>query len=183
MIDSLTNFNFDTQRLTISKFSNPKNDLEKDFFINVTKILTPNVTKSLPKGWQNINTLSTAKKWVKERNKESVFLIVKTKDTSEMIGFIFLFPIYLENNLIDIRFGYLLSESFWKKGLGTELIKGLVYKCQNSGNIKSISGGIERDNIGSIRVMQKCGFQPLNTYEKDNTVFFYQYSFDCKPTK
>ncbi|RSC93106.1 GNAT family N-acetyltransferase [Tenacibaculum singaporense] len=173
-INIFTGLSFNTKRLTIDNFSYFKNNLEKTFLISAINILSPNVTKLLPDGWQNINTISTAKKWIKERNEESIFLIIKSSNTSEIIGFIFLFPIDLENDLIDLRFGYLLSESFWGKGLGTEVVKGLVNKCQELGYVKSIFGGVGKDNIGSIKVLEKCGFETLNANE-DESVIFYQY--------
>lgn len=132
------------------------------------------MTKSLPDNWQNKTTITSATKWIKERNEESIFLIVESVISSQVIGFVFLYPIDLEANKIDLRFGYLLSELSWGKGFGTELVQGLVNKCQDMGNIKSISGGVEKDNIASIKVLNKCGFHILSQNEKDENVIFYE---------
>ena len=176
MVDknSTLNFNFKTSRLSISNYTLYKTLTDKDFAKEIIKILTPNVTKALPDGWQNINNSSRANNWIKERNKESTFLIVQSITSNEVIGFIFLYPTYLKKEHIDLRFGYLLFESYWGKGLGTELVKGLVNKCQEMGNIKSISGGVEKENIGSIKVLEKCGFHALSQEEKTENVIFYE---------
>lgn len=168
------NFNFNTDRLSVSNYSGDITNSDKDIVKEIIEILTPNVTKSLPKGWQNITTKPSAKKWIKERNEESIFLIIESTTSSEVIGFIFLYPIYLEDNNMDLRFGYLLSESFWGKGIGTELVKGIVKKCHELGSIKTISGGVEKDNIGSIKVLEKCGFHALSQEEKTKNVIFYE---------
>ncbi|WP_026932614.1 GNAT family N-acetyltransferase [Christiangramia echinicola] len=168
------NFNFKTSRLSISSYTLYKTLTDNEFAEEIIKILIPIVTKALPDGWQNITTKSSANNWIEERNEESVFFVVQSISSLEVLGFIFLYPTYLKNKHIDLRFGYLLRESSWGKGLGTELVKGLVNKCQEMGNIKSIFGGVEEDNIGSIKVLEKCGFHSLSQEEKTKNVIFYK---------
>lgn len=166
------NYNFNTDRLSVSHCL--YNDSDYQLVQGVIKILTPNVTKALPNGWQNLTSPSRVEKWIKERNEESIFLIVTSRASSEMIGFIFLYPNYLKNGLVDLRFGYLLAESTWSKGLGTELVNGLVNYCKELGNVKSLSGGVEKENIASIKVMEKCGFHSSSQDDSNQEVIFYQ---------
>lgn len=72
----------------------------------------------------------------------------------------------------------MLAENFWGKGIGTELVKELVKKCQELGTINSISGGVESENIGSIKVLEKCGFNSTNKDAKSENVIFYEKSFN-----
>ena len=59
----------------------------------------------------------------------------------------------------ELRLGYALSEQYWGRRYATELVHALVEKCRHSaGRIVSISGGVARDNLGSIKVLQKSGF-------------------------
>lgn len=109
----------------------------------------------------------------KKETKKVFFLIFKSRTSSKMIGFILLYLIHLENEHMDLRFGYLLTESLWGKGLGTELVNGLVNHRQELGNIKSISGGVEKDNIGSIKVLEKCGFHSSSQNNKTKEVIFF----------
>ncbi len=173
---------FETPRLSVNSWTNqikgvnPKNNFEK----KIIEILTPNVTKALPEGWQNINTLDKAKNWVTERDKESHFVTIQLLSTNETIGFIFLYESDSENKYYNLRFGYLLSEKVWGKGLGTELIEGLIKWCKASGDIKSISGGVESDNLGSIRVLEKTGFSASTIDNSTEQIKFYEYKFDIK---
>lgn len=117
-------------------------------------ILTPQVTRSLPPAWQGDYTLERARDWIKERDDDGVTLIVVEKSTRSPIGFIILFE---STDGRDLRLGYLLAEPAWGKGFASELIKGLVEWCKNN-NIYTVTGGVENDNIASIRVLEKNGF-------------------------
>ncbi len=175
---------FNTQRLTVSSWTNQvkEADSKKKFTEKVIEILTPNVTKSLPDGWQNISTIDSAQEWIKERNKESHFVTIQLLTTNETIGFIFLYESDSKHKFYDLRFGYLLSEKVWGKGLGTELIEGLIKWCKTAGDIKSISGGVETDNIGSIKVLEKTGFSASTLDSSTEQVVFYEYQFDIEQT-
>ena len=172
--------NFNTQRLEVSSWLNQVKGAEskKGFAEKVIEILSPNVTKALPDGWQNISTIDEAKAWIKDRADESHFVTIQLVSTNETIGFIFLYESDSENNYYKLRFGYLLSEKHWGKGLGTELIEGLIKWCKKEGDIQSISGGVETDNIGSIKVLEKTGFSVSTADNPAEGVVFYEYNFE-----
>lgn len=174
--------NFNTQRLEVSSWTNQVKglDFEKKFANKIIEILTPNVTKALPDGWQNISTIDDAQEWTKDRDKKSHFVTIQLLSTNETVGFIFLYESDSEYNYYDLRFGYLLSEKVWGKGLGTELIEGLIKWCKTEGDIKSISGGVETDNIGSIKVLEKTGFSISTVDNPTEEVIFYEYQFDIE---
>ncbi len=162
------NLLFQTVRISVrnwqslEKFVTEKQSLAE----SVLKILTPNVTKSLPDDWQGIATIEEAQNWINERKEDSNFFAVQLSKTSEIVGFLFL---YGEQ---DLRLGYLLAESFWGKGLASELIKGLVEWCKSEKNINSISGGVEKENIGSIKVLEKNGFLKSQEEMPENMIFY-----------
>jgi len=172
---------FRTERLLIQSWSNNDKHLTSNQNLEgcVINILTAEVTKALPEGWQSINTLSDAQKWIEDRDEESNFLTVELLATNEIIGFVFLYELNSEENSLGLRFGYLLSESNWGKGFGTELVKGLVKWCETMGTINSISGGVEIDNIGSIRVLEKTGFSRSTIDSPSENVIFYERKFNC----
>ncbi len=142
--------------------------------------MTPKVTKALPAGWQNIKSILDAQQWIKERDDEGHFVTIQLLSTNEIFGFIFLYESDSKLNYYDLRFGYLLSEKVWGKGLGTELIQGLIKWCKEAGDIKSISGGVETDNVGSIRVLEKTGFTASTVDNSTEQVVFYEYQFDIE---
>jgi len=158
------NYLFKTNRVSILKwnFIESQTNLKNSTTKSVLKIRTPNVTKNLPDGWQNIDTANKAENWIVERKKDSNFYSITLTETNEIIGFMFLY----ENNEIkksnELRLGYLLTESKWGKGIGSELINGLVKWSKDLDIIDSISGGVEKDNIGSIKVLEKNGFYKPN---------------------
>ena len=173
---------FKTERLSVCAWSRFYADKEsKDHFHKqIIRILTPEVTKALPDGWQHIKRSSDAEKWVKDRADECHFIVVQENSTGEIVGFIFLYEMGLQGVAHELRFGYLLSESVWGKGLGTELIKGLIDWCQTERNIASLSGGVEKDNIGSIKVLEKNGFSLSKNEDQTSEVLFYEYAFKMK---
>lgn len=175
---------FNTPRLSVSSWTSQlKEEGHKKILAEkVIEILTPNVTKGLPDGWQNIATIDDAQGWIKDRDEESHFVRIQLLSTNETVGFIFFYESDSEDNYHNLRFGYLLSEKVWGKGLGTELIEGLIKWCKAEGDIKSISGGVERDNIGSIKVLEKTGFSASTVDDHTQEVIFYEYQFDIEET-
>lgn len=171
--------NFKTLRLSVSSYKQNINnsDFESSFAKKVIEILSPAVTKSLPDGWQNIKSVSKAQEWIKDRNEESHFMSVQTLSDKQTVGYIFLNESKSDTELLDLRFGYLLSEKVWGKGLGTELILGLLNWCQEAGDIRSISGGVEKDNIASIKVLEKTGFSISVSDQPQDDVIFYEHVF------
>jgi len=168
---------FQTQRLKIfSYFDYITSQENARMLVNrVINILTPKVTESLPVGWRNINTDIDADNWIKEVSKESNFLLVQLEETQEIVGFIFLYELDSHKVPMDLRLGYLLSEDAWGHGLGSELIEGLLTWCRSSGKISTITGGVEPDNIGSIKVLKKNGF--IQTDSNNEGTLFYIYDF------
>jgi RimJ/RimL family protein N-acetyltransferase len=73
------------------------------------------------------------------------------------IGLIILFESAYGTDGSELRLGYMLAESAWGRGLASELVSGFVEWCQNN-EVASVTGGVERNNIASRRVLEKCGF-------------------------
>ncbi len=168
---------FATERLSLMRWQNLATtpNFEDAGITAVLTILSPEVTKALPDGWQSVNTPEKAKKWIAERDADSHFYAVVNKESREVIGFLFL---YRDGESQELRLGYLIGEAYWGKGIGTELIKGLVSWCKTAQVVKSLSGGVEENNIGSIKVLEKCGFQE-SSEEMPSGVSLYQISFKC----
>ena len=164
---------YQTERLTVLGYDGYMNKSELPG--HVLNIMTPGVTQALPAAWQNINTASEADNWLKRVNDECSFLLVQLKDTQEIIGFVFLYEPPITLLPIDVRIGYLLNEQYWGAGIASELIKGFLTWCNTHGSIRSITGGVELDNIGSIKVLEKNGFVQEESNE-EGTVF-YVYNF------
>jgi len=127
----------------------------------VVDTLSERVTKNLPPPWQGSYTVSRANQWIIDRDGEGVTLLVVNKVNNKAIGLVILFELEGSGKL---RLGYLLDEASWGKGFASELIAGFVDWCRRN-EICSITGGVERDNVASRRVLEKCGF----VADKDNS--------------
>jgi len=172
--------NFKTPRLSVASWRQQQQgaEAEKRFAEKVMENLTPAVTKDLPEDWDQLNNQEEAREWIQSRDEESHFVCITQSSSQEILGFIFLYESYMDHPLFDLRFGYLLSEKSWGQGLGTEIIQGLIQWCQEEGHIQSLSGGVDHDNIASIRVLEKAGFSVSSVDPSSENVLFYEYRFE-----
>lgn len=170
---------FKTPRLSVLRwnFIEVHPDFRNATTESVLKIMTPKVTKALPDGWQQLDTPAKAETWIQERKEDSYFYSITSTESKEIIGFLFLYENEESNQSTELRLGYLLTETVWGKGMGSELIAGLLEWSKNTGIIDSISGGVEKDNIGSIKVLEKNGFSQ-STEELPDNMLLYQIEFD-----
>jgi ribosomal-protein-alanine N-acetyltransferase len=154
------------------------------FTKKIIDLLTPEVTETLPEEWQKIDTLERAAAWINKRDEESaVFTIefLSNKEPKEVIGFLFLNeedPAEFTGTKLRLR--YLLSKKVWGKGLGSELIKGLVEWCEAAGDIASISGGVSVDNLTSIKILKKNGFSISTSERPPKNMVFLERKFEIE---
>lgn len=179
---TLSKCHFTTERLNIFQWHPDNNNphAKQQLAEQITAILTPKVTQNLPPSWSNITTMTQAEKWIDDRLSESAFICITQQNSTQLIGLIFLFQTPSEHAkpLFDLRFGYLLAENYWGKGLGSELIAGLVNWCEQQKSIHSLAGGVDIDNIGSIKVLERNGFTAQQEENSSTSgVIFYQMLF------
>jgi RimJ/RimL family protein N-acetyltransferase len=149
---------FETERLTVAPWhSIPRAQLAS----HVAALLTPAVTRPLPPPWQGPYDLERAQRWIDERDAESSVLLVSTRADATPVGLIILSSPQPSDT--ELRLGYLLAEGAWGRGLGSELIAGLVQWCGAQPDISSLAGGVEASNPASKRVLEKNGFVVAET--------------------
>jgi len=59
----------------------------------------------------------------------------------------------------QVELGFVLARSCWNRGLMTEILQKIVEFCFTELEINRIYGKCAVENIGSARVMEKCGMQ------------------------
>jgi [ribosomal protein S5]-alanine N-acetyltransferase len=133
----------------------------KDMAKEVSAILTPRVSQSLPEDWRGEYSEDRAAKWLEDLDQEAAILLVLERPSKSAVGLTILFESDEKQSGRSIRIGYMLSENAWGKGYATELLQGLIGWCRTT-DISSIIGGVERDNFASQRVMEKNGFVVLS---------------------
>src|SRR5690606_37139756 len=57
-----------------------------------------------------------------------------------------------------LEIGYILKKEFWKKGLGTEICKQILALANHLHPALDIIGIIDPDNLASIKLLKKFGF-------------------------
>ena len=123
-------------------FSNWANDIE------VTKYMTWHPHKDVEETKWLLNL------WIKEYEDPKTYRYgIVIKDTNELIGSIDVVG-YIDGNP---EIGYCLSRKHWNKGYMTEAVKTLIqYLLKEGFPIIHVTAAV--DNIGSNKVIEKCGF-------------------------
>lgn len=155
---------FDTARLTVAEWHaaatvGPRG---RDLAEVVMSLLTPAVTRALPPEWQGRYTRERAGQWVTERDDEGTTLLVTERASTTAVGLM----ITLESTAkgetgLDVRLGYVLAESVWGRGLGSELLDGFIRWCRAEAALRSLIAGVSEDNPASVRILEKNGFRPV----------------------
>lgn len=90
-------------------------------------------------------------------NRLSIIWGIELKETKKLIGSIDLRGWQSEHNCGEM--GYAISEKYWNKGLVTEAMKEVIrfgFECLG---LSRMEAHCEEENIGSWRVMEKCGLK------------------------
>ena len=157
----LKNSFIETNRLLLRRFVIEDADKMFDNWANdseVTKYMTWNPHESVEQ------TKAILKMWIKDYEKPNTYRFAITlKQTNELIGSIDV--VDYVNGYPEI--GYCLSRKHWNKGYMTEALKSFVIYLSDKGYKEIV---IEADvrNIGSNRVIEKCGFSFTHREEKEH---------------
>jgi ribosomal-protein-alanine N-acetyltransferase len=79
----------------------------------------------------------------------------------------------------DVEAGYILCREYWGKGLGTELLRGLLHYGFSELKLEHIAAVTNPENSASIRVIEKCGMSYLGKIFYDN-VWVSKYDIAAK---
>lgn len=82
------------------------------------------------------------------------------KNSLQKIGIV---GIYHRDETIDVDLGYALLPEFEKKGFAFEACQAMIIFARSETSLKELKAFINPDNIESIRLIKKLGFE----YEKD----------------
>jgi len=79
------------------------------------------------------------------------------KNDQQMVGTVGLYEIYKEHGTSVL--GYDLLFEYWNRGIMTEAVNALVDYAFRELNLNRIEGSADPENIASLRVLEKCGFE------------------------
>jgi len=139
---------FNTSRLSIRYFT--KKDL-LDFFDMVGN---PNVMRYIKQPLNFEESKLELEKFINfYESKETYFKIWAVEETKseQVIG---LCGVYI-NDRSEYEIAYRLRESFWSKGFGSEIAKGLLQYCFQEIGIEKLTAYVIKGNKGSIKILEK----------------------------
>ncbi|MEM7539035.1 MAG: GNAT family N-acetyltransferase, partial [Chloroflexota bacterium] len=85
---------------------------------------------------------------------KALLLAIVLKETNEFIGTMSLFSIHVESRRAEV--GYMLSRSFWRKGLMTEALGAFIHYCFYELNLNRLEADIDPANRASAALLTKC---------------------------
>jgi len=124
----------------------------------------PEVSEFLP--WYPHKAIEDSKNFIiyaeeKFKTDDSLIFGIEIREEKKIIGCIEVRGWRSENNCADV--GYVLSKDYWNKGILTEVLKSLIKFCFEELNLNRVEAHCEEENIGSWRVMEKCGMKQEGT--------------------
>ena len=91
-------------------------------------------------------------------DEDSTTLLASDLTSGAPVGLLILFEQPLHNDAADLRIGYLIAAPNPGQGYARELVRGFVDWCRQRSWVRSISGGVEPDNVASAVVLTRNGF-------------------------
>lgn len=111
-------------------------------------------------------------------NKESLLWVVEVKQTHAFAGSVLLWNINKEKN--EIETGYELLPQYQGKGMMQEAIKAVIAYAFNSLKFDAIVAVAHKDNVPSLKVLQRNNFQFKEDIEHNMKAFILS-SSNFKP--
>jgi len=82
---------------------------------------------------------------------------IELKENHKLIGTIDIRSWDGINNCADV--GYVVSKNYWGKGIMTEALRRVIKFCFEELKLNRVEAHCEEENIGSWKVMEKCGMR------------------------
>ncbi|MFK7906448.1 MAG: GNAT family N-acetyltransferase [Chitinophagales bacterium] len=114
------------------------------------------------RGSKPMETIEDAKVFV--RNKEvfkgdtlTIRKAIELAQTKELIGSVMYRSDRNRKNECEI--GYSIGREFWGQGFGKEIVEAMLNEIEEKEEIKEVVAWSNRENIASIKILEKTGFQ------------------------
>lgn len=163
---------FETERLAVAPWHQAVLPERRTLAHVVAGMLTPRTTATLPDDWHGSFSDERARNWITEQDLEGTNLLVSDRRVGEPVGLMFLSEIEESFGTLELRLGYLIQESSWRRGFASELVEGLIEWAEATGGIDSLVGGVALDNLASAKVLMNNGFTAQPTPNDATEQFF-----------
>jgi len=105
---------------------------------------------------------------IKTENAELVMWCMEEKSTQQVIGIIGYFRLYPEHHRAEI--GYVLLHDQWGKGFASEAVERISQYGFEEMNLHTIEARVSPLNIGSVKALEKNGYQWEGTLKESYRV-------------
>lgn len=151
---------FNTDRLTVGPWA--KDCKTPAFETELSTLLTPAVLRHLPP-WLAPRPLMSD--WIADRNAVQTVLSARHSATNGLIGLAMVWP---DKAPATLHIGYMLTETHWDQGYGSELAQGLVRALPSN----TLLAGVASENLASARVLDKAGFKHDAARQSPDMLYF-----------
>lgn len=121
--------------------------------------------------WPRHTTVEMSRKVIEDYFLPNDYCFAITlKDTGEAIGCIGFVPCGDEHYAVgehECELGYWLGFDYWNKGIVTEAVEAFIVYSRECLGLESLLITVDKRNVASCRVAEKCGFKFVSDYEYD----------------
>jgi ribosomal-protein-alanine N-acetyltransferase len=158
---------FETERLYIRRYT--KADEENFFRLNSDPDVVRYIREPESRSECNVSLLQNMVAYEQFPLMGRWAMLEKVTDT-----FIGSFAIIPAENLSEIQLGYALLKEYWGRGFAAESVMAGRHYAFEQMKLPRIVALTEKDNIGSQKVLLKCGFvQHQNIMEREKELCFF----------
>lgn len=118
----------------------------------------PKVAKNMRDGFPNPYSEEDAERFLAMATGDGPALLLAVEIDGEACGGIGVHP-FSDVYRKTAEIGYWLAEPFWGRGIMTEAVKAVVPVAFERFDIVRLQAGVYEGNIGSMRVLEKAGFE------------------------
>ena len=117
-------------------------------------------------GWRHHESIEKTQEILNDFIKEDKTFAIVLKENNKVIGSLGIEKYGMEHALTEFynyqgrEIGYVLSKTYWNKGLMSEAVKAIINYLFNDLDLDFLTCGYYDFNIQSKRVQEKCGFRP-----------------------
>lgn len=127
----------------------------------------PNIGPSA--GWRPHQSIEETARILRMFMNENEVWAITLKAKDEIIGTIGLHVRNFENALANQKeIGYVLDDTYWGKGLMVEAVSSVLKYAFLDVELDKVLCGHALDNIQSKRVIEKAGFHPTHTEQREH---------------
>ncbi len=125
----------------------------------------PKIAINLRDGFPHPYTLDDAVQWIESMLKQEQTIVSAIEINGEAVGGIGVIPL-ADVYRMTAEIGYWLSETYWNKGVISEIIPALSDYIFSQTDCIRIQARIFQNNKASMRVLEKSGFHPEAVHRK-----------------